>query len=141
MCQYFSTRVNGGGEYERGRDRTHSGCINLRSCCDDLTLSDPLLLSGGTQTLLQLSTEDNVLDQNGFDLDSPSLGDLLCQPSISSARLSEVQEARGRNRQTENLFNFCSNRLSLGQQVLQRSGTNDTTEGRHGSLGQSSLNG
>lgn len=47
--------------------------IHLRSGCNDLRFTDPLLRSGGRERLLQLSRKDDILDEDTLDGHSPFL--------------------------------------------------------------------
>lgn len=50
---------------------------NLSLGGDDFALTDPLALGGHGQRLLQLLTEDNILDEHALDLYAPASRDVL----------------------------------------------------------------
>lgn len=81
--------------------------IDFGTRSDDLTLSEPLLLGGGRERGGDLGREDDVLDQDALDGDTPlvcdvadDLGDLegdglpLGDNGLHSARTDDVAEGR-----------------------------------------------
>lgn len=114
------------GRRENVGSLSHELCgVDLRSRRDDLGFSDSLLLRSTRERLLKLETEQNVLDEDTLDRDSPSMSDLFYDPfdlggdgfsvreeRLESSRSDDISESRLRSfRQSESDVSDSERRL------------------------------
>ena len=91
-----------------------SGRIHLRAGSDDFGFTEPLLLRGRGKRGGNLCGEDNVLDEDTFDGDTPFVGDV-----------------------TDDFGDFESDSFTLSYDALDGTCADDVTQGGLGALNES----
>ena len=108
------TDLHGSGAGEDISCLSHeTGRVNLRSSGNNLRLSDPLLLSSRRQGSGDFGTEDDILDEDTFNGDTPLIRNV-----------------------SNDLGDFECNGFTFGDDTLHGTSTDDMTEGSLGSLDQ-----
>lgn len=88
--------------------------VDLRARGNDFGLSDTLLLCGGGERGRNLGVEDDVLDEDTLDGNTPFVGDV-----------------------SDNFSDFECDGLAFGDDALDGAGANDVPEGCLGTLDES----